>query len=64
MSKTLYLGSAKLRVNELVTPDKGYAQLSRHNPPARLHRDIVSLADVVDVDRNGCICPNPILLHV
>ena len=59
-----YLGSAELRVNELVTPDKGYAQLGWHNPSARLHCDIVSLADVVDVHWNGCICPDSILLHL
>lgn len=59
-----YLGSTKFRVNELVAPDKGYAQLSWHNPSARLYCDIVSLANVVDVDWNGCICPNAILLHL
>lgn len=58
------LGSAELRVNELVTSDKGYAKLGWHNPSARLHCDIVSLADIVDVDGNGCICANPVLLHL
>ena len=59
-----YLGSAKFRVYELVPPDQDYAQLSRHNPPARLDCYIVALADVVDVHRNGCICPDSILLHL
>lgn len=59
-----YLGPTELRVNELVAPDKGYAQLSWHNPSARLYSDIVSLADIVDVDWNGCICPNSVLLHL
>ena len=45
-----HLRPAKLRVYELVTSDKGYAKLSRHNSAARLHCHIVSLADVVDVD--------------
>ena len=61
---TAHLWSAELRINELISSDQGYPQLSWHNSSAGLDSDIVSLADVVDMHWDGCVCANAKLLHL
>ena len=51
-----HLRLAELWIDELVASHKGDAQLCGHHSPATLDGDVVPLAYVVDVDRNGGIC--------
>ena len=57
------LGGAELGVDELVAPHKRDAQLGGHHSAAPLDLDVVALADVVDVHRDGGVGADAVALH-
>lgn len=53
----------QLGVHARVAADERDPELRRHELPAGLHRHVVALRDVVDVDRDGGVRSDPVLLH-
>lgn len=47
----------------LVAMDKHNPQVGGHQPAPRGDGDVISLADVVDVDRDGRVCANAVFVH-
>ena len=43
--------------------NEDYAEVGGDQPPPTLNGHVVPCADVVDVDRDGGVCPHPVLLH-